>query len=101
MNKFCSVLVSISVLFSSCLSMTAQERRLEPKRSTNELRIETIRTEVSKEPGRAIHLIGVYKTIYPDWRESDAAAELESLEAQSLENLRQAQLDAVREERYD
>ncbi|MDR1047330.1 MAG: S1C family serine protease, partial [Treponema sp.] len=39
--------------------------------------------------------------IYPDWRESDAAAELESLEAQSLENLRQAQLDAVREERYD
>ncbi|MDR1176515.1 MAG: S1C family serine protease [Treponema sp.] len=101
MNKFYPVLVSISVLFSSCLSMTAQERRLEPKRSTNELRIETIRTEVSGEPGRAIHLIGVYKTIYPDWQESDAAAELESLEAQSLENLRQAQLDAVREERYD
>ncbi|MDR2608618.1 MAG: S1C family serine protease, partial [Treponema sp.] len=89
------------MLFSSCLSMTAQERRLEPKRSTNELRVETIRTEVSKEPGRAIHLIGVYKTIYPDWQESDVAAELESLEAQSRENLRQAQLDAVREERYD
>ncbi|MDR1446057.1 MAG: S1C family serine protease [Treponema sp.] len=101
MNKFCSVLVSISLLFSSCLSMTAQERRLEPKRSTNELRIETIRTEVSREPGRAIHLIGVYKTIYPDWQESDVAAELESLEAQSVENLRQAQADAVREERYD
>jgi S1-C subfamily serine protease len=81
--------------------MTAQERRLEPKRSTNELRIETIRREVSGEPGRAIHLIGVYKTIYPDWQESDVAAELESLELQSVENLRQAQLDAVREERYD
>ncbi|MDR2304907.1 MAG: S1C family serine protease [Treponema sp.] len=101
MNKFCSALVCISVLFSSCLSMTAQERRLAPKRSTNELRIETIRREVSGEPGRAIHLIGVYKTIYPDWQESDAVMELESLEAQSLENLRQAQLDAVREERYD
>jgi S1-C subfamily serine protease len=103
MNKFCSflVFVSFSVLFSSCLSMKTQEQRLAPRRSTDELRIGTIRTELSKEPGKAIHLIGVYKTVYPDWQDSNAAAELESLEAQALESLRQAQLDAVREERYD
>jgi S1-C subfamily serine protease len=94
----------------SCLSTTAQEKRLAP-RPANEFRLNDIRAYVTTDPARAIHLIGTYRLVYGA-RGTDGAAgkglegsasadALGALEAEAVENLKKAQLGAIGEERWD
>jgi S1-C subfamily serine protease len=95
-----------SLLFSSCLSITTQEKRLSPPwKSAGEYRMEDIRRYVAENPAMAIHLAGMYRSRF--WADDAGilpprdAAELELLEAEALENLQEAQVLAIREERWD
>ncbi|MDR3147598.1 MAG: trypsin-like peptidase domain-containing protein [Treponema sp.] len=91
----------ISVLFSSCLSFATQEERLSPPRkSLEEYRLEDIRRYVTEDPTRAIHLSGVYRSLFGSSGDADTA-ELEALEAEALDNLRKAQALAIQDERWD
>jgi S1-C subfamily serine protease len=91
-------------LFSSCLSLTTQEERLSPPRkSVEDYRLEDIRRYVTEDPARAVHLIGIYRSRFGSAgaRPGGDAAELETLEAGALENLRGAQALAIQDERWD
>lgn len=90
-------------LFLSCLSTTTQEKRLAPRRSTNEFRLDDIRRYIKTDPARAIHLIGTYRVVYTGITapELAGAETLDALEAEAIENLKQAQLEAVNGERWD
>jgi S1-C subfamily serine protease len=101
---FKSTLAGLAVcLFSSCLSIATQEARLSPPRkSAGEYRLENIRRQVTENPAMAIHLIGTYRSRFASAPvEPEAVAELESLEGRALENLREAQAQAIQGERWE
>jgi S1-C subfamily serine protease len=102
-------------LLVSCLSLATQEERLAPPRKTaEEYRLEDIRRYVADDPALAIHLAGIYRFRFGTGSSGAGVpdpdgggplpqdlAELESLEARALENLREAQALAIQEDRWD
>ncbi|GHV53158.1 trypsin [Spirochaetia bacterium] len=91
------LVILFASLLLSCLSTTAQEKRLAPRRSTNEFRLDDIRRQVTEDPACAIHLIGTYRIVYG----ADSSGELAVLEMDAVENLKKAQLEAINGERWD
>jgi S1-C subfamily serine protease len=87
----------------SCNSTARAEKRLTPRRSTEDLRLNDIERYIAEEPVRAIHLIGVYRSIYIlEMEESPASREaLASLEQQAIQNLLAAQTLAISENRWE
>lgn len=93
-----SLIFAGAVIFPlSCVSATQAEKRLAPPRSTGELRLEDIQRYVLEEPVRAIHLIGVYRSIYKD----ALGEEILAMENQAIQNLKDAQALAIREKRWE
>jgi S1-C subfamily serine protease len=97
----------LSLLSFSCLSIDVQEKRLAPYRSTSDLRLDDIRRYASEDPVRAIDRIGIYRTIYgagglsPEADQAELAEALSSIEAEAVERLKQIQITAIEEERWD
>ncbi|MDR1972231.1 MAG: S1C family serine protease [Treponema sp.] len=99
-NRWLPLLLPLGLSFFSCLSLETQEKRLSPPwKTAEEYRLEDIRRYVEPSPAQAIHLIGMFRSRFG--ASGDDAAELESLEARAVENLREAQARAVAEERWD
>jgi S1-C subfamily serine protease len=95
------------LLCVSCLSVSVQEQRLAPRRSTSDIRLEDIRGYASEDPVRAIDLIGIYRVIYgagspnAEAESPEIAEALDSIEAEALDNLRNSQIRAIEEKRWD
>jgi S1-C subfamily serine protease len=98
---FAFVALSLSLAALSCRTLQTQEERLAPRRSTEEIRFDDIRQQVSQNPVMAIDLIGSYREAYRAFDDADTAGQLAELEAQALENLRGLVEQAVGEQRWD
>jgi S1-C subfamily serine protease len=81
----------------SCMTMAEAEKRLVPLKSTGELRLEDIESQVEESPERALHLIGSYRLVYG----TEAESQLNQLEKDAVEKLRAAQTLAIGEKRWD
>ncbi|MDR0590170.1 MAG: S1C family serine protease [Spirochaetaceae bacterium] len=87
---------------SGCLSAAQAEKRLEPLKSSGQLRLDDIEGYVSENPERAIHLAGIHRYIYgTDGEDPLAGSRLKSLEEAAVRNLIESQARAVREKRWD
>lgn len=87
----------VSGIAISCMTMAEAEKRLVPLKSTGELRLEDIESQVEESPERALHLIGAYRLVYgtePEFR-------LDQLEKDAVEKLQAAQTLAIGEKRWD
>jgi S1-C subfamily serine protease len=96
----------VAFIFSqiSCITTdtrTRQEERLTPYRSTGEIRVDDIRKEISKNPVRALDMIGTYREMYKVVDEDGRAEDLLALEKEASENLRNFLEKAISEERWD
>jgi S1-C subfamily serine protease len=100
-------MAALAAALLSCLSARTQEKRLAPHRSTSEVRLSDIRRFVSEDPVRAVHLIGIYQVIYgpgsvlPEGSDSRLLSDVDALEAEAVENMKDMQARAIREERWD
>jgi S1-C subfamily serine protease len=78
-----------------------------PPRSTRDFRIERIEEAVDTEPEKAIHLIGMYESVYGNYQDSDEDSEIfirneiNLLRARAIENLIDRQAAATSEGRWD
>jgi S1-C subfamily serine protease len=94
-----------ALLSAACVSVDVQEKRLAPRQSTSELRLDDIRRYSTEDPLRAIDLIGVYRAIYgadsPGQDDPDFENTLSSIEAEAAGNLKDSQIKAIEEERWD
>jgi S1-C subfamily serine protease len=103
---FFSFLVIFGSLIS-CLSSAEAEKRLIPLKSTGEFRLDDIKTYVSEDPSRAIHLVGIYDVLYGPLNSPEEggdpalALKLKELEGEAIRNLKDSQIRAIREERWD
>jgi S1-C subfamily serine protease len=85
-----------------CITPAQAEKRLAPLRSTEDLRLEDIRRFAAEDPVRAVHLIGIYRSIYGGAaRETEAEKELAELEQQAVRSIEEAQQLAVSEKRWE
>ncbi|MDR1231128.1 MAG: trypsin-like peptidase domain-containing protein [Spirochaetaceae bacterium] len=89
----CLLPVAASLL--SCGSLEIAEQRLQPPRSTVSVRLNDIRNTIPAAPELAVHLIGVYRTIYGD------DETLVPLLDAATEQIKQRQEAALEEKRYD
>jgi S1-C subfamily serine protease len=91
----------------SCLSAKTQEQRLAPRRSTGEIRLSDIRRAVSEDPVQAVHLAGIYRIIYgpgsvlPEGSDPRLLSDLDALETEAVDRMKERQALAIREERWD
>jgi S1-C subfamily serine protease len=102
----CALLAAAAVTLLSCITAAQAEKRLAPLRSTEELRLEDIRRFVTEEPVRAIHLIGICRSIYGDpaqeaGQDPALTEELAALENQAVRNIEGAQKLAISEKRWE
>ncbi|MDR2103130.1 MAG: S1C family serine protease, partial [Treponema sp.] len=94
-------------VFCACLSSAAAEKRLIPLKSTGEFRLDDIKTYVSDDPARAIHLVGIYDALYgplnaqAEGGDPGLALRLKELEAEAIRNLKDSQIRAIQEERWN
>jgi S1-C subfamily serine protease len=105
-KKTIALLTALPLFFSAaCVSVDIQEKRLTPYRSTKELRLDDIRRYSTEDPARAIDLIGIYRATYGADSPEEAAADFEKtlgfIEAEALANLKNSQIKAIEEERWD
>jgi S1-C subfamily serine protease len=96
------------IVLSSCMTPAAAEKRLAPRRSTGEIRLNDIEGAVQKDPLRAIHLIGMYRALYgprhPELGDAaldERAFQLENLEQEAVAALKGFQVLAIEEKRWD
>jgi S1-C subfamily serine protease len=96
---------AVCVLVVSCLTPAGAEKRLIPPRSTGEFRLDDIEAFVVEDPVKALHQIGIYRTLYgegsPGNEGPDQAADITRLEAEAVSSLKAAQIKAVEEKRWD
>ena len=101
-----TLFAALVVLLSSCYSRASAEQKLLPPRSASEIRLNDISKHVDEDPARAIHLLEVYEiiygpgSVYPDGTNPEVRSALVSFREKALENLRNAQLNAVEEKRW-
>ncbi|MDR1566584.1 MAG: S1C family serine protease [Treponema sp.] len=94
------------LLSLSCTTRSAAERRLEPPRSVQDLRLDDIVRYSTEDPARAVHLLEVYKAIYgsgdayPATEDPEITSRLEKLREDASGSLRQAQFEAIEEKRW-
>jgi S1-C subfamily serine protease len=87
------------LMLAACASQDIQEKRLAPPKPTGEFRLDDIERAVSEEPIRAIHLIGMYEAHYRD--SGDIAGRLDAFQTTAIENIKNAQMKAIAEKRFD
>jgi S1-C subfamily serine protease len=96
-----------ALVFASCGSTAMAERRLLPPVSASKFRLNDIEGFVTGDPARAIHLIGMYRILYDsersfaEERNDEILANLDSLSAEAVKNLKTAQLLAITEKRWE
>jgi S1-C subfamily serine protease len=96
--------LGLALSLLSCISAATAEKRLSPVKSTGEWRLADIESAVTTDPARAIHLIGMYRTIYEDSGVPGAdssAPRLNALETEARERLKAAQILAITEKRWE
>ncbi|MDR3138849.1 MAG: S1C family serine protease [Treponema sp.] len=97
----------IAGIFCSCLTSAAAEKRLTPLRSTGEFRLDDIKSYISEDPARAIHLVGIYDALYDPLNSREGGGDpgivqqLKELEAEAVRNLKDSQIRAIQEERWN
>jgi S1-C subfamily serine protease len=99
----------LSALLLACVTPSDAERRLRPRKSAGEYRLNDIARHVDTDPAKAIHLIGAYRAFYhlSSGAEGSASEPLEidesllSLEEKAAAQLRFAQAQAVEEKRWE
>ena len=94
------LIAMLCVSLASCISTKTQEKRLAPPYTTSEFRLDEIKQYLSENPAKAIDTIGIYRESYKRLEEG-SAAELDDLENEALEKLKELQLKAIEEERWD
>ncbi|GMO55205.1 MAG: S1C family serine protease [Termitinemataceae bacterium] len=104
-QKFVTLILFV-VLFSSCLTHDAAEKRLTQPRSTRDFRIEKISQVLDKDPINAIHLCGIYEIVYSGdaaqtEEEKIAAASVQELKSKAIEKLKENQVKAAAEKRWN
>jgi S1-C subfamily serine protease len=92
--------------FLSCATEDLARKRLTPLKSTGQFRLDDIEKYAVSEPVRAIHLIGMYRSVYGEgsvYAGENAAGEarITELEALAIQNLKEAQTAAISEKRWD
>ena len=97
----CLCVIFLGIMLISCGTLNTQEERLAPRRSTEEIRLNDIRLEVSRNPVKAIDLIGSFREAYRPIEDVGADGELLSLEKEAQGNLRGLLETAAAEERWD
>ena len=94
------------LVFSSCNTQAAAERRLAPPKSISDLRLNDISRYVSEDPAMAIHLIETYKiiygpgTVYPDGENPEIMQQLSDYTDAAVANLKSMQAKAIDEKRW-
>ncbi|MDR0878703.1 MAG: S1C family serine protease [Treponema sp.] len=99
-GSFHILVLLLSILSFSCLSTSMQEKRLAPHRSTGDVRIDNIKRYAAEDPARALNLIGIYREIYAT-DDADSAETLNGLETEAVEQLKESQIKAIEEQRWD
>jgi S1-C subfamily serine protease len=103
----CLLLSSLCLLLTTCGSFQEAGKRLEPQRSTEEIRIEQIKEQLEKDPVNAIHLIGVYKAVYAAKDKEngdehvDESGEIESIKNEAIAGIVDTQKKAIEEKNWD
>lgn len=91
-----------ALLLCSCVSA---EARLTPPQPAGEYRLNDIDKAVSEDPVKAVHLIGIYRTLYREDIEEDDSGEIESrltdYHDRAVSAIRDSQLSAIEEKRWD
>jgi len=96
----------LTILFASCHTQTTAERRLAPRQSVRDFRLNDIYNHVSDDPTKAIHLLEVYEILFgpniafPGGHDPDVRTRLTSLRDDASENLVNAQKKAIEEKRW-
>ena len=85
----------------SCKSLQTQEEKLAPPRSSNEIRLDDIRSQISENPVKAIDLIDAYRETYKAVTDDDQAADLSGMENEAAQALKELLENAIAEERWD
>ena len=99
------VVVWFPLVLGSCVTAAMAEKRLIPIKSSSEVRLADIEQALPKDPAKAIHLIGVFRSRYgtndPQGETADQADRLAALEAEAVTRLGDAQTLAISEKRWD
>ena len=106
---FCAVLaVGMVLLFASCNTQAAAERRLAPPPlSIRDIRLNDISRYVTADPARALHLLEVYDIIFgpgsafPDSTDPVVRERLDTLREEAKESLMASQMSAIEESRWN
>jgi S1-C subfamily serine protease len=99
-------LFCLTLLAMSCHTQAKAERLLAPPKSVSDFRLGDIASYTEKDPLRAIHLLGVYESlygpesVYPDGADPEIKGKLETLREEASVNLRAFQLKAIEEKRW-
>ena len=102
---FCA---AMALLFASCNTQTAAERRLAPPPlSIRDIRLNDISRYVTADPARALHLLEVYDIIFgpgsafPDSTDPVVRERLDTLREEAKESLMASQMSAIEESRWN
>ena len=91
----------------ACMTPAKAEKRLIPLQVSSEIRINDIEQTIPRDPARALHLIGMFRSSYntphaqPEYGSLDLRARLETLEQEALAALKDLQGKAVSQKRWD
>jgi S1-C subfamily serine protease len=100
------VLTAVSLgLFPSCATEALAIKRLTAPKSTGQFRLDDIEKYAVSEPVRAVHLIGMYRSIYGEESvyagDASAGSRIKELETLAIRSLEEAQATAIGENRWD
>jgi S1-C subfamily serine protease len=100
-----AALLSTALIIITCATIEDAEKRLVPPRSTREVRLSDIEKNITGNPARAIHLIGMYEELYvrkmPYNGEPDDTQKIENFRREAIENMIALQTAAIAEKRWD
>jgi len=104
----CKLILSLvlTVFFASCHTQAVAERKLAPRQSVRDFRLNDISNHVSEDPTKAIHLLEVYEIlfgpsrVFPDGHDPYTRTRLTSLRDEATENLIASQEKAIDEKRW-
>jgi S1-C subfamily serine protease len=106
-NFLAAALLITALILTGCATYEDARERLAPPRTTREVRLSDIEKNVSEDPARAIHLIGMYEELYgaelPDGNTDETAVDgkIENYRGGAIDNLIARQTAAIAEKRWD
>ncbi|MCL2138729.1 MAG: S1C family serine protease [Treponema sp.] len=87
--------------FFSCGTVSTQEERLAPRRTSGEIRLEYIREQITKNPAWAIDLIGAYRKAYQIDEDTDDEIAIINLQNDAIDQLKTLFDNAINNEQWD